>query len=396
MRLPQIALSEIAEINPKGPSKNELTPNELVDFVPMAFVSETGTMQPDGQRPYAEVSKGYTAFKDKDVLLAKITPCFENNKIAQASVATPYAFGSTEFHVIRRDGECLDEGYLTHFLRQDYIRKAGERRMTGSGGQRRVPKAFLEDLKIPLPPLEEQKRIARILDQADALRRLRTRALDKLNTLGQAIFHEMFGEGAADGENWPRYALADLVLDDDRINYGVVQPGDHDADGVPIIRVADLAASIIDFDTVKRISKDIDANYARSRLKGGEVLIGCVGSIGTAMIAPEEFKGANIARAVARVAVDPKKCDPEFVAEYIRSDLVQQYFQKEVRLVAQPTLNIKQIRETEIFVPPAELQEKFLERLNVIKESKGRAARGFVNQETLFASLQHRAFRGEL
>jgi type I restriction enzyme, S subunit len=255
---------------------------------------------------------------------------------------------------------------------------------------------LVHEVEIPLPPLEEQKRIAGILDQADALRRLRTRALDKLNTLGQAIFHEMFGEAAASGRNWPRYALADLVFDDDRINYGVVQPGDQDSDGVPIIRVADLAAPVIDFAAVKRISKEIDANYARSRLKGGEILIGCVGSIGTTMIAPEEFKGANIARAVARVAVDPKKCDPEFVAEYIRSDLVQRYFQKEVRVVAQPTLNIKQIRETEIVVPPANLQTNFLERLNVIKESTKSAAKGFVEQQSLFTSLQHRAFRGEL
>lgn len=254
----------------------------------------------------------------------------------------------------------------------------------------------LRGLKIPLPPLEEQKRIAEILDQADALRRLRTRALDKLNTLGQAIFHEMFGDSASGSGNWPRYDLSELIFDDDRINYGVVQPGEHDPDGVPIIRVADLAAPVIDFDAVKRISADIDANYSRSRLKGGEILIGCVGSIGTAMIAPDDFKGANIARAVARVAVDPKKCDPEFVAEYIRSDLVQRYFAKEVRLVAQPTLNIKQIRETEIVVPPADLQALFLERLQVIKKSKQKAARGCVEQNSLFTSLQHRAFRGEL
>lgn len=91
MSFPKISLGEIAQINPKGPAKAELAPDDPVDFVPMAFVSETGDMEPDGQRPYSEVSKGYTAFKDRDVLLAKITPCFENNKITKARVATPYA-----------------------------------------------------------------------------------------------------------------------------------------------------------------------------------------------------------------------------------------------------------------------------------------------------------------
>lgn len=261
----------------------------------------------------------------------------------------------------------VDRDFLLHALLANA--KQLEDQATGAT-VKGIKLAALRGLKIPLPPLEEQKRIAGILDQADALCRLRARALDKLNILGQAIFHEMFGEAAAQGGNWPRYALADLIVDDDRINYGVVQPGDHEPDGVPIIRVADLAAPVIDFAEVKRISRKIDENYERSRLKGGEILIGCVGSIGTTIIAPQEFKGANIARAVARVAVDPKKCDPEFVAEYIRSDVVQRYFQKEVRLVAQPTLNIKQIRETEIVVPPARLQTIYL----VPPEQHGQAA----------------------
>lgn len=179
-----VALGKIAEINPRGPKPGEIAPDEVCDFVPMADVKEDGTMSVSNRRPYSEVAKGYTAFLRGDVLLAKITPCFENNKIAIARVKSGYAFGSTEFHVIRADRDRLFAPYLTYLLRQDDVRDVGEKRMTGSAGQRRVPKAFLEDLEIPLPPLEEQKRIAAILDQADALRRLRARAMDRLNVLG--------------------------------------------------------------------------------------------------------------------------------------------------------------------------------------------------------------------
>lgn len=259
-----------------------------------------------------------------------------------------------------------------------------------------ISKSKFSELTIPHPPLDEQKRIAGILDQADALRRLRTRALDKLNTLGQAIFHEMFVGNSQITRDWKRLTLDELIFENDRINYGVVQPGDHDAEGVPIIRVADLAAPTVDFESVKRISRLIDASYSRSRLKGGEILIGCVGSIGSTMIAPPEFNGANIARAVARVPVDPQKCDPRFVAEYIKSDIVQRYFQKEVRLVAQPTLNIKQIRETEVVVPPVELQQDFLSRISLLDSSKNQVVEGITRTDDLFTSLQHRAFRGEL
>ena len=226
---------------------------------------------------------------------------------------------------IVRPSENIDRRFLLHWLSSnDALSQMARGKVTGVISN--LSLGEIGKLEIPLPPLEEQKRIAGILDQADALRRLRTRALEKLNTLGQAIFHEMFGAGIADRKMWPRFELSELISDDDRVNYGVVQPGDHDPEGVPIIRAGDLAAPFIDFETIKRISKDIDANYARSRLKGGEILIGCVGSIGTAMIAPKEFEGSNIARAVARVSIDPEKCDPEFVAEYLRSDLVQQYF----------------------------------------------------------------------
>ena len=86
-------LSEVAEINPPGPRSGELLPDTLVDFVPMAAVSEDGTMQVGERRRFIEVSKGFTTFKRGDLLVAKIIPCFENNKIAVADVRGKHAFG---------------------------------------------------------------------------------------------------------------------------------------------------------------------------------------------------------------------------------------------------------------------------------------------------------------
>ena len=146
-----VCLAEVAEINPRGPTAAELSPDYICDFVPMAAVSEAGQVLVGERRSYSDVSKGFTAFQNDDVLVAKITPCYENNKIALAKVQSRYAFGSTEFHVIRCSSTRLDPKYLTHFLRQDRVRASGERRMTGSAGQRRVPKMFLEELEIPLP-----------------------------------------------------------------------------------------------------------------------------------------------------------------------------------------------------------------------------------------------------
>lgn len=290
-------------------------------------------------------------------------------------------------------GQRVDRQYLLHALLANA--KTLEDQATGAT-VKGIKLEALRSLKIPLPPLEEQRRIAGILDQADALRRLRTRALDKLNTLGQAIFHEIFAARNAESEAWPRTQLSELVSPDDRINYGVVQPGSHDPEGVPIIRVADLTKPYIDFESVKRISPEIDAEYGRSRLKGGEILIGCVGSIGTTVIAPAEFEGANVARAVARVPLDRTLCEPKFVAEQLRSQKVQNYFTREVRLVAQPTLNIKQIRETEIILPPMRDQEVFAKRTAEVDRKKVEFAGALAASDRLFASLQSSVFKGDL
>jgi type I restriction enzyme S subunit len=316
------------------------------------------------------------------------------------SFGRPYIMGTDGcihdgWLLMRPKTEQLDADYFYYLLGSPDVYQSFASRAAGAT-VKNLNSDIVRQVSVPLPPLEEQKRIAAILDQADALRRLRARALDRLNSLGQAIFHEMFGGPEVPVGDWGYAPLESFVHHEDRINYGVVQPGDHDPNGVPIIRVADLTSPIIDLDQVKRISPEIDREYSRSRLKGGEILIGCVGSIGTTLIAPQAYAGANIARAVARVPVDPALCNPIFLNSYLRTAAVQNFFTKEVRLVAQPTLNIKQIRETKILLAPRELQDEFAERLQAAQLAQDAMAQAASASRTLFTSLQHSAFRGEL
>lgn len=326
-------------------------------------------------------------FDEPLVLVAEDGGHFDEPKRGIAYQISGKSWVNNHAHVLRPKAT-VDIRFLTRVLENYDIRPFISGTTRG-----KLTKGQAERIEIPLPPLEEQKRIAAILDQADALRRLRARALDRLNALGQAIFHEMFGEPSG---NWEYTTLEGLVYRDDRINYGVIQPGDHDPDGVPIIRVADLTSSATDPSQLKRISPEIDSEYSRSRLKGGEILIGCVGSIGSTLIVPKTFVGANIARAVARVPVDSKRCNPVYLNSFLRTERVQNFFVKEVRLVAQPTLNIKQIRETEVLLAPRELQDEFANRLSEIDQIKSDMMRSFAASKTTFSSLQHRAFRGEL
>jgi type I restriction enzyme S subunit len=124
MRVHQISIATIAEFNPRSPQAYAEGEDEVA-FVPMAAVSEAGTMSVLDYRKASELSNGFSYFRTGDVLVAKITPCFENNKIAVAEIDRVHGFGSTEFHVIRPHEDELDSRYLAYFLRQDSVRVAG-------------------------------------------------------------------------------------------------------------------------------------------------------------------------------------------------------------------------------------------------------------------------------
>ena len=151
--------------------------------------------------------KGYTPFQHGDVLVAKITPCFQNGKIGMAILPTKFGFGTTEFHVLRSKISLLPE-YLTAFLRQPHILLSGERQMTGSGGQRRVPKSFLEQLIIPLPPLREQKRIAEMLEKTAAtIQQIRCK-IEKIDSLSFSIVDHFIRNKTT--ETHPLHELVDF------------------------------------------------------------------------------------------------------------------------------------------------------------------------------------------
>lgn len=310
-----------------------------------------------------------------------------------AFCACPLATNQAILGIDFVQGGQIEPRYLYRFL------EALRPKLEGDGvgvTQKNLSAAYVRDIVVPLLPLPEQRRIAAILDQADALRRLRRQSLSRLSDLGQAIFFEMFGSADPTSPGSISCSLGDIIHPDDNLNYGVVQPGHAMEDGVPLVRAGDLLQPNLNISGLKRISPLIEKSYKRSRLSGSEILIGCVGSIGAIALATLDLKGANIARAVARVPLDPKLCDRVFIAEQLKTPHIQRYFSRETRTVSQPTLNIKQIKEAPIFLPPLEVQRSFSARLHALAPSTDAIDASLTQLDTLFASLQHRAFRGEL
>jgi type I restriction enzyme S subunit len=179
-------IGDVAIINPKHAADTDRT--QYVSFVPMPAVDEhLGAITTSIDRALSEVWTGYTHFADGDVIFAKITPCMENGKAAIATNLTNgLACGSTEFYVAR-PSEGLASEYLWRFLRQSSFRQEAEIHMTGAVGQRRVPRDYLEQYSLPLPPAAEQRRIVAKLD-ALTVRIDRARAeLDRVPALARHL-----------------------------------------------------------------------------------------------------------------------------------------------------------------------------------------------------------------
>jgi type I restriction enzyme M protein len=160
-----VELGAVCEINPKKSEITELQPDSEVSFVPMADISENdASFIPRQSKVFSEVSTSYTYFRNGDVLLAKVTPCFENGKAGIARhLKNGIGFGSSEFIVVRPTENILPE-LVYAFITSEDFRIVGKQQMTGTGGLQRVPTDFVRKYKIPLPPLEIQKQIVAELD----------------------------------------------------------------------------------------------------------------------------------------------------------------------------------------------------------------------------------------
>jgi type I restriction enzyme S subunit len=203
-----VRLADVVDINPRTFVDAAL---ESVAFLAMADVTEGGKIARIQSRDLLEVSKGYTVFQNDDVLLAKITPCFENGKAVHVSgLFSGVGYGSTEFHVLRPSSK-VDGRFLFHLIWNPLFRRQGAKRMTGSAGQKRVPIAFLADFEFELPSVLEQKRAAAILDKADSLRCKRQEAICLVDDFLRAVFIDMFGDSKANSKDFPNVSLGEVV-----------------------------------------------------------------------------------------------------------------------------------------------------------------------------------------
>lgn len=389
-----VKLGDVARINPTWDKAIQL--DDPVSFVGMASMSdEAGKTINEEPRTVSQVRKGFTPFRRDDLLVAKITPCFENGKIGRAAIQNDLGAGSTEFHVVR-PGEKLDAGYALHFLRRPAFRAAGELRMTGSGGQRRVPTSYVADTMIPLPPLDEQRRIAAILDKADELRAERREALAHLDTLPQSIFHSMFGDPTKTVE-WPRQPLRDVTS---KVGSGATPRGGKNAyKGTEVALIRSM--NVRDGELLLKDLAFIDDDQARAlqvvTVKGNDVLLNITGaSVARVCRAPKTVIPARVNQHVCII-----RPTPDVTPEYLERALLAPAMKAKLLGIAgsgatREAITKQQILALDVPIPPLDLQQTFVARVAVVERLIELHRKHLAELDSLFASLQHRAFKGEL
>lgn len=175
-------LSDFAEINP-ATELASLDPEAQVVFLPMSAIIEGGGWHSVETRPLRIRAAGYTVFQRHDVLVAKITPCFENGKVAFLDQLEPkIGVGSTEYHVLRAKAG-VDPRFIYHWVRHPRFLREGEASMTGSAGQRRVPSYFFDRFFVPDVSPTEQVEIADALDNLDKRIKCLSREVEKLQLI---------------------------------------------------------------------------------------------------------------------------------------------------------------------------------------------------------------------
>lgn len=263
--------------------------------------------------------------------------------------------------------------------------------MTGSAGQRRVPVAFLQELQIPLPPLPEQRRIAAILDHADALRAKRRQVLTHLDSLTQSIFSYMFGGGAF------KAVPAGTLMPKMRNRLSPATAGTHEAQVLTLSSVTqgrfDPSAAkpgvfAVDPPADKRIT---DRDFLMCRGNGNKALV----DVGT--YSKEDRPDLVFPDTVVAGTVDTTLVTMPFLEAAWKRREVRAQIESAARTTnGTYKVNQQTLSSVLVSVPPQDMQREFADRIDQVNAQRKTVQRALVADIDLFASVQSRAFRGEL
>jgi len=273
------------------------------------------------------------------------------------------------------------------------------RGMSIGGVIKYIKLGHLTEARIPLPPLAEQQRIAGILDKAEALRAKRSAALPKIDILPQAIFLELFGDPLIPEQTIGELLESNALLLHKDGNHGSLYPraDDFGDSGVPFLSAKAVTEDgLIDSSLIERLRDDKAAKLRIGWVTKDDVLLAHNASVGKVALCDGRFERALIGTSLTAFRANPEVLNPHYLAAALRSSRFQRQLEKDMGQTTRNQVPITAQRRLKIPVPPIELQREFARRIEAVEKLKAMQRASLAKLDALFASLQHRAFRGEL
>ena len=355
-------LGAVCVINPPKVNSKSL-PEELeVSFIPMSAVSEiSGTVVGSEIRKLYEVKNGYTNFLDNDVLFAKITPCMENGKSAiVTNLANGIGYGSTEFYVFRVN-KCVLNKFIYCLVRAKWFIEEAQMHMSGSVGQQRVPKHYLENYNFPLPPLPEQQRIVALIEslfeKLDRAKELAQNALDSFENRKSAILHKAFTgeltrqwreENGVELDNWKDSRLKNIAEIISGTNFKSEDFSQKNV--VSCVKISNVGVGYFDDANVDYLPSEFLVDFQKQIVKCNDVLIALTRPFINAGLKTCIYRKEKESLLNQRVALI-RGGNGQYIYHYLRTSIVLEYIKEKSKTTNQPNLSIKDLEKLQIPCP---------------------------------------------
>lgn len=386
-------LVKLGDVAPAKASKHAFSTSDEIWTLNLDQVeADTGNVLGKVMAPVSEAGISTHGFDERHVLYSKLRPYL--NKVV---LPDEKGLATTELVPMLPDALRLDRKYLAYYLRSKSFVDWVSSQVAGAKMPRVSMQLFWQH-EIPLPPLPEQKRIAAILDKADAIRRKRQQAIQLADDFLRAVFMDMFGNPVTNPKGWPRAALPDVAEKFTDGPFGSNLKSSHYVeDGVRVIRLQNIGVGSLLDDDLAFISEEHYQSLPRNHCQPGDVIVGTLGDPNLrACIIPEGLSSALNKADCLLFRPSEDKVLAEYICWLLNNPSLVESAAGLVRGQTRGRISLGRLKELEIPIPPLSEQERFrsvVRKLLDVQVKINSSCGGFIDA---FSSLSQKAFSGEL
>ena len=393
----------------KKPRSISIASDQILPFIPMDLIPDNNDLVTHWhEKKYSEISSGTFVFKG-DLIVAKITPCFENGKQAILdNLPTDFAYTTTEVWPMHPKDNRIFIDFLANYLRAHPVRKELTSKMEGSTNRQRLPRESLQNLSIPLPPLPEQHAIATTLRTVQEAKENTDAVIAATKALKAAMMKHLFTYGPVPPEEAERVALKETEIGQvpeewdvvklgevsEFLQYGTSKKCDYDVKGYPVLRIPNIVNGIIDSTDLKFLDTTID-DFNKIQLKIGDILFvrtnGVRNLVGRCAIYRGEPENSLFASYLIRVRLKSDRALPAFVQYYAETPSGREFLSGQASGSADGKFNIntQTIKSVVLPLPDVVIQKKIVDIILSIDQKLAAEQSRKEALDTLFTSLLH-------